>query len=218
MVRVPNRIAKAARQQRGPEGGVVEVGVRSAVGQAADDRIVQQHGEAGGDRLQLQRDVRHHADHGDDGDQAGQRGVLAVARADEVGDGGDAVGLADAQDLAQQQPAEAEDERRPQIDRQEGDAAMRGPADAAVEGPGGAVDRDRQRVDNARIDQAAALIGALVAVVGDGEQQADIARRDQDDEPAGDHAQPSASRRRRTARRSAIQATAPMISSQATKM
>ena len=76
----------------------------------------------------------------------------------------------------------------------------------------------RVRVASWQALAASALIGALVAVVGDCKQQADITRRNQDDEPAGDHAQPSSSRRRRFTRRSAIQASVAMTSSQATKM
>ena len=48
--------------------------------------VLQQHVEAGGDRLQLQRDVRHDADHRDPAHQAAQERRLAVARGDEVGD------------------------------------------------------------------------------------------------------------------------------------
>ncbi len=79
--------------------------------------ILQQHVEAGRDRLQLQRDVGHDADHRDDAHQPAQKRGLAVARGDEVGDRGDAVGLADADDLAQHEPAEQEHESRPEVDR-----------------------------------------------------------------------------------------------------
>src|SRR5262249_14492546 len=125
--------------------------IRPGVSGTAEGGIVQQDSEAGRDRLQLQGYIGYHPNDGDDRNQAGKRCVLAVARPEESGNGGDAVGLADAQDFPEQQPAEAKDERRPEIDRQKGDAALCGPADAAVEGPGGTVDGYGKRIDNARI-------------------------------------------------------------------
>ena len=118
--------------------------------------VLQDDREAVRDRLQLQRDVGHDADHRDDRDQAAEQLALAVARGDEVGDRGDAVRLADADDLAQHVPPQRRHQRRAEVDRQEADAARRRAPDAAVERPGGAVDRERQRVDVRVGDDAAA--------------------------------------------------------------
>ena len=82
--------------------------------------------EAGRDRFELQRDVGNEPDHGDDGDERGEAGAFAEAGADQVGDRGDAVGLADPEDLADQDRAEAEGERRAEIDRQEIETRLRG--------------------------------------------------------------------------------------------
>jgi hypothetical protein len=72
-----------------------------------DLRVLAQDGEAVGDRLQLQRDVGHHADHRDHRDQAAEQLALAVARGDEVGDRGDAVGLGDPDHRYRMKPASA---------------------------------------------------------------------------------------------------------------
>ena len=64
-----------------------------------DFRIAEQHREAHGDRFELQRDIRKNPDHRDDCHQAAEIGALAIARRDEIGDRGDAVDLADANDL-----------------------------------------------------------------------------------------------------------------------
>jgi hypothetical protein len=61
--------------------------------------------------------------------------TLAVAGGDEVGDRGDAVRLADADDLEHQKPPQRGHQRGAQIDRQEADAARGGAPDAAVERP-----------------------------------------------------------------------------------
>src|SRR3546814_5071792 len=42
------------------------------------------------------------------------------------------------------------------------------------EGPGGAVDGDGESIDPRAADDAAPRVGALVGIVGDGEQQAEI--------------------------------------------
>ena len=113
--------------------------------------------------------------------------ALAVPRGDEIRDRGGAVDLADTDDLADHEPGQDEGERRAEIDRQEIDARRRGPADGAVERPGGAVDRDRQGVDGGIGDQAAPLVGTLVAVICNREQQAEIEQGDGDDDRAAKH-------------------------------
>ena len=146
-----------------------------------------QHQEAGRHGLELQRQVRHDADDRDEGDDGAEHPALAVARCDEVGDRGDALPLADAHHLAQQDPGQRRGERRPEIDRQEADAGNRRASDAAVERPGGAIDRHRQCVDVGVRDRAAPAFGAAVAHPRDGEQRPEIGERDEDDRPGGDH-------------------------------
>ena len=85
------------------------------------------------------------------------------------------------------EPPPGRHDRRTQVDRQETDAGGHGPTDAAVIGPGRRVDADRQRIDIAVADDAAASVGAAVAEVGDREQQREVGRRRDDDHPRVDH-------------------------------
>src|SRR3546814_5186735 len=55
------------------------------------------------------------------------------------------------------------------------------------EGPGGAVDGDGESIDPRAADDAAPRVGALVGIVGDGEQQAEIGEGDGDDAPGREH-------------------------------
>ena len=142
---------------------------------------------AGGHRLQLQRDVGHDADDGDQRDERGERRALAVAAGDEVGDRGDAVGPGDADHLAHHDPGEQHRQHRPEVDRQEPDPGRRRPPDAAEIGPGGAVDRQRQRVDPGVADHRAAERRPPVGEGGDREEQHQVAERDAEDQRGGDH-------------------------------
>ena len=81
-------------------------------------------------------------------------------------------------------PEQKSRQRRPEIDRQEVGPWRRGQPDAAVEGPGRAVDAQGQSVDIRAADQAAALVGPAVAVRSDREQHAQIEQRNEQDEPA----------------------------------
>ena len=78
-------------EQRHVERGVLHDDQRARLRRHDDLRVREQDLEAGGHRLQLQRDVGQDADHRDDGDQPAEQRALAVARGDEVGDRGDAV-------------------------------------------------------------------------------------------------------------------------------
>src|SRR5258708_29507466 len=142
---------------------------------------------AGRDGLQLQGDIGRDDDDRDDRHQPAEQLALPVPRGDEIGDGCDAVALADAQDLPHHRPPQHGDQRRPEIDRQEVHAARRRPADAAIEGPRRAVDGDRERVDIGAGDDAAAGIGALVAPICDLEQKAQIAESGAENEPGRQH-------------------------------
>src|SRR4029453_17189202 len=91
------------------------------------------------------------------------------------------VDLADANDLPDQVPSQNESQGRADIDRQKSDAVRGGAADAAVEGPRRAIDGDRQGVDVRISDDALSAIRPLVAVIGDGEQETQVQKRDDDD-------------------------------------
>ena len=201
-----------AGAEQDAEGGHQQGDVQSEIApERRRRRVVENHRDADRHRLQLQRDVRHDADHRDDRDQAAEQRALAIARGGEIGDRGDAVGLGDAQHAAEHEPPQAGHQRRSEIDRQEPDAACGGAADAAVEGPGGAVDRDAERVDIRAVDDAAPLLGAPVAVVRDREQHAQIGARHQQQDPAAQHAVGP----QRTVRRSTSSARSRMIQAHA---
>ena len=128
------------------------------------------------DRLELQRNVGHDAHHRNQRHQAGQQRTFAIAAANEVGNRGDAVGLGDADHLAQHQPAQCHGQRGPQINRQKPDAAGSGTADAAKVGPGGAIDRQRQGIGPGVGNDRAALGGTPVTKAGHRKQQQQVSK------------------------------------------
>ena len=146
-----------------------------------------------GDRLELQRDIGRDADHRDDGDEHRQPARLAEARRQQVGDRGDALVVADADEAAEHEPPADEHQRRPQIDGEILETAARRRTHGAVKGPAGAIDRDGERVDEGRAQERRLVVARLpVAHIGDEEQQPDIADGDGDDHVRRQH-QPSPS-------------------------
>ena len=127
--RVPKAIVKPA-STRASSSELCQPGLPGRAGRGPGEQ-----GIAAGHRLELQRHVGHHADQRDQRDQPGQQPALAVAAGDEVGDRGDAVAPRDADHLAQHRPRQHHRQRRPEVDRQEPDAAAGRAADAAEVGP-----------------------------------------------------------------------------------
>ncbi|MEZ0030173.1 hypothetical protein ABIF68_000543 [Bradyrhizobium japonicum] len=148
--------------------------------------LAQDRFERGGDRLELERDVGHRADDRDQRHRCRRRLALAVARADEVGDRGDVVRFRELDHTAQDAGAEPDHQDRADIDREEVGRGAGGEADRAEEGPGGAIDRERQRIDQ---PGCAAAPGrrAAVAVARHQEQEADIAEGGSDHAPVVQH-------------------------------
>ena len=201
------------QDQRHPQRGILAERCRADLGRHDDFGILDEDREAVRHCLQLQGDVRQDADDGDDRDEAAQERALAVARRDEVGEGRDAVLFRDAQDLAQHHPPQRDHQRRADVDRQEPDPVARRAADAAVERPCRRVDRERQAVHVRARDDRTAGVGALVGEIGDGEQQPEVAERDEDD---GRPVQHGAVARQRPD--SAIHAISAISAAQATNM
>ena len=159
----------------------------------ADDRdrgeqlvLAQDRLQRGRHRLELQRDVRHGTYDRDDSHRGGDRLALAVARRDEVGDRGDVLRLGELDHAPEQRRAKPDHQDRADIDREEVDAGAGGETDRAEEGPGGAVDRQRQRIDQ-HAGAAALARRQPVAIAGDAEQQADIGERGGDYAPVVQH-------------------------------
>ncbi len=125
-------------------------------------------------RLELQCDVGHRADDRDQGDRRGNRLALAVTGADEIGDRGDVLRFGELDDPAQDRGAARDHQHRADIDREKIDAAAGRKSDRAVIGPGRAVDRQRQRIDQ-RAGAAALGRRQPVAVAGHEKQEPDVA-------------------------------------------
>jgi hypothetical protein len=136
--------------------------------------------------LELQSDIGGGGDHRDQGGDDAQKVGLAEAGGNQVGDRGDSVAPADADKLAQDDPPADEHQGRTEIYGEEFKARTGGVADGAVEGPGGAVDRQRQRVDERRAQPArSAAFGAAFDEEGHGEQEGDINEAGQDEQVEG---------------------------------
>src|SRR5215212_5314120 len=84
--------------------------------------------------------------------------------------------------------AEPDHQDRADVDREEIEARARRQPDGTVEGPGGAIDRQRQGVDRRARTPLQDALARYVAPVGDCEQQAEIDQSRKDDRPGGDHA------------------------------
>jgi len=136
--------------------------------------------------LELQRDIGHRADDRDQRDGGGDRLALAIARANEIGDRGDVLRLREPDHAAQQRRAEPDHQDRAGIDREEIDTGAGGGADRAKERPGGAIDRERQRIDQPA-GTAALRRREAVAIACDHEQQADIDKRRCNHAPVVEH-------------------------------
>ena len=164
----PEEDGEGGHHHRHVEGGV---GEQRRMGRIP---VRGEHAEGGGDRLELQGDVGQGADQRHQAGEGGEGLGLAVAGGDEVGDGGDVLVLGDADHLGQHRPEQQEGEDRADIDAGEGPAPGGGLAGGAVEAPGGAVDGQRQAVDDGATLAGAVLPGATVASPGDAEQHGDV--------------------------------------------
>ena len=138
--------------------------------------------------FELQRDIGNGADDGDQRDGCRHRLALAVTRGDEVGDRGGVLRLGQPHDADEQRREQADHQRRADIDGEEFVAGARGRADRAEEGPRGAIDRQRQRIDQQPAAAVAAEPALAVPVARHQEQQADIRKCRRDDDPALQHA------------------------------
>ena len=194
LVRVDCPCAENDSEERHPGGDperhVDTQGVARRAGQVAGIGI-DDHLNAGGHRLELQGDVGRGADHRDQGHQNGKAGTLTITRGNQIGDRGDPVHVSDPDQLAQQEPPAHENQSRAEIDGGEFEPAAHRGADGAVEGPGSAVDRDREGVDDRRLDPGGLAAARLtVPQECDHEEQRHIGERGQEDQVRGKHQRP----------------------------
>ena len=173
----------------------------TGLGRHDDFRITGKNCKTVGHRLELQGDVGNHADHRDHRYQATEQLALAITRGDEVSDRGDAVGLGHTDHLVQDEAGQREQQGRAQVNRQETDAAGRGAADAAIEGPGRAIHAQRKRIHHRIGNQRAPRIGTPVGIPGDGEQHPQVEEGSENDYPALQHLSLSCLRRPRPSER-----------------
>ncbi len=170
------------RHDRGDvEGGIGEQRRAGHVGRGG------QHREGGGYRLQLQGDVGQRTDQRHQAGEGRQRLGLAVARGDEVGDRGDVLTLGDADHLGQYRPEQQEGQQRADEDTGERPARGGGLADGAVVGPGGAIDGQRQAVDDRAAVGRPVAACIAIAAPGNQKQDGDVKQRDGNQQPAWKH-------------------------------
>ncbi|MCY1407573.1 hypothetical protein D9M71_228780 [compost metagenome] len=166
------------QHQRHHQRGVLHAAA-GGVGAGTDQQVDAEH-----DALELQGDIRQHADQADQRHHHRQALRLAIAGGDEVGDRGDVFLFADQHHLLQHPGGEQQQQHGAEIDRQERPELFGGLADGTEEGPAGAVHRQRQAVHpgtHARRQRRA----AAVAVEGDGEHDGHIGQGDHGDQPTG---------------------------------
>ena len=137
-------------------------------------------------RLELQRDVGNRSDDRDQGDGCGDGLALAVTRGDEIGDRGDVLRFRQLDHAAQQRRAERDHQDRADIDREKIHAGAGGESDRAEKRPGGAIDRQRQRIDQ-RAGAAALRRRQPVAMAGHQKQEPDVAEGGCDHAPVVQH-------------------------------
>jgi hypothetical protein len=177
--RVPNSIANNAISSAASAelSRPVRVALRE---QPAGEQI-----EALRHRLELQRDVRHQAEQRDAGRQRADGRALAEARGEQIGNRGAVAAARLLHQAHQQRPGQ-------QVQEDGADKSGRHPpampqrlGHRAVEGPRGAIDRQRQCVDPAPVPREG--LRPTLAVDRGSEQQADPEGRAEGQQGAGGH-------------------------------
>ncbi len=133
------------------------------------DRTGGDHRKTHRHRFELQRDVGNHAQRGHAGDHRGQPGIAAQACGDQVGQRG-GVGFARQLDQPAHEACRQQIEHdRPDQGRRDPPAMAHGLGHGAVEGPRGAVHRQRQRIH--MVPVPGQRIGAPLAIQRGGKHQ-----------------------------------------------
>ena len=186
ILRVPNRMANSA--SAAAVTSAVSIAV-SPLGVVVGNDI-----EAGNNRLELQRNVRHRSNRCDQRHDHGEAARFAVARRNEVRDRRQVLPLADRHHAGNDAPAEHEHEYRAQIDRQVQPAVDRRAADCAVERPRGGVYAQRQAVDQGAQFRRQSLRPDPVSPARYGKQETDVEDGQEQQSPPVDQTYPPFSR------------------------
>ncbi len=174
-VMVVGGIHLAGAEQDGEQGHQQRHVQRRISKEALAGDIAAEHLQAHRHGLVLQCQVGHHADQRDQRHQCRQAPRAAEARGDEVCDGHHVLAAGDQRQPLDDAPAEDQQQQRAKIDRQVADAITHRRADRAVEGPGRAIDRQRQAVDHRPQPGAVRVQRPTVAPPRHAEQQRGIA-------------------------------------------
>ena len=138
-------------------------------------------------RFELKRDVGNGADDGDERYGGGDGLGLAVTGGNEVSNRRDVLCLGQPHDAHDQRRAQPDQQDGPDIDGQKVEAGARCESHRAKERPGGAVDRERERIDEVAPTAFAPEPPSPVPVARNHEQEADIAECEGDNDPALQH-------------------------------
>ena len=122
----------------------------------------------------MQRNIGHGCDQHDQRHDRRDGLALAVARGNEIRDRMDVCLTAHARDALQQGIAESEQQHGPEQNRQVIPALRGGGAHEAVEGPGCAIDADREGIDQRVPRPAGRAEAPAVADARDPEQQREV--------------------------------------------
>ena len=119
------------------------------------------------DRLELQGDIRQEPHDRDHGHNRRDGRVLAVARGDKVGDGGDVLRLGQQYDAAQERRRQRKGGNRTKINGDEIEPFCRRRADAPEESPRCAIDAEGKRIDIGPPGQRGFPPSGAISPIGD---------------------------------------------------
>ena len=175
---------KCGHQHRDEKRDVADERLRHA---AAGRGVGENGADRGRNRLKLKCDVGDHADDRDQRDRRRDGLALAVTRGDEIRDRRDVLPLGEADDADHQRIRKADHQHRADIDREKIKSGARSDPDRAEKRPRGAIDGERQWIDQQAGAVAANELMPAIAIARDQEQKPDIGEGDDDDDPALQH-------------------------------
>jgi hypothetical protein len=145
-----------------------------------------EHGESGGDGLQLERDVRHDA-HGQQHRHQGGQGLrFRISSRDEVGDARDVMRVFQLRDASEDAPTEQQCQGRAQVHREKAQTGGSGLAHTSIVSPRAAVDRKAHGEHSRMARPALAPRGAL-GPLREQKEHGHVGEYRSDDRECGEH-------------------------------